>query len=76
MLSNKLKNRFGDDFLLIVTSDHPLRVTHHCMHPMYKSENCTKGLPPNRNKVPLIIATPRPVDIHLHDTNVGLLVRK
>ena len=75
LLSKKLKDRFGDDFLLIVTSDHALRVLRHCTYPMYKNENCSKDLPPNRNKVPLIIATPRLVDVYLPDTNVGLLVK-
>lgn len=72
-LVKKLKQSFDDDFVIVLTSDHPLRTDMWCATPGYQSENCVRELPENKGKVPLIIASPKPERWNLPESNVGLL---
>jgi hypothetical protein len=69
----RLQTRFGDEFVLIVTSDHPLRVDLHCGLPEYRRAGCGEGLPQNRNRVPLIVGSPKRLQPPGLTSGVGLL---
>ena len=73
-LSVKLKSSFGDDFVLIVTSDHPFR--HHAANgckEVARGEFKCDGLPKNNGYVPLIVGTSVKAVMSLPDSAVGLL---
>jgi hypothetical protein len=77
-LVSKLSATFGQDFVLIVTSDHPLRVEMWCASPQYAGEFCSKGLPAAGTHVPFIIITDKnssirtPAEVDL----LGVLTKK
>jgi hypothetical protein len=73
-LTISLKDKFGDDFLLIVISDHPFRNKSNCTEQTVNEAIC-QGLPPNRGRVPILIITSKPVEITLPGTNLGLLAK-
>jgi hypothetical protein len=73
-LAHKLQVRFGDDFQMLVTSDHPLRTAFWCRSPKYARPGCADGLPAERTHVPLIFASPKPVPFAMPASNVGLLL--
>ncbi len=56
----KLQATFGDDFALLITSDHPLRA-YWCASAYYRGSDCTVRPAYNAKQVPLIIASPRTV---------------
>ncbi|MBW7567400.1 hypothetical protein KIF53_21885 [Chromobacterium subtsugae] len=59
-LLDKMRGRFGDDFSVIVTSDHPLRTEGWCRPEReYHAADCSLGLPANRKQVPFIVISPR-----------------
>ncbi|WP_047244052.1 sulfatase-like hydrolase/transferase [Chromobacterium subtsugae] len=59
-LLDKMRSRFGDDFSVIVTSDHPLRTEGWCRPEReYHAADCGLGLPANRKRVPFIVISPR-----------------
>lgn len=77
-LTRKLSETFGEDFTLIVTSDHPLRVSMWCSAETYSGERCAEGLPTGGENVPFIAITPKnsflrtPTDVDL----LGILTTK
>jgi hypothetical protein len=74
-LLSRLNGRFGNDFLLMITSDHPLRVEKWCHNydNPYIGKDCGKDLPINRGVVPFIIVGSQiPVDYNLPTQNLGV----
>jgi hypothetical protein len=72
-LTARMMSRFGKDFTLVITSDHALRTMMWCASPQYSRPGCVEGLPPDRGRVPYIIASPKPIDVAISVSNVGLL---
>ncbi|MES2353824.1 MAG: hypothetical protein V4568_05330 [Pseudomonadota bacterium] len=70
----QLRQRFGDEFIIVVTSDHPLRVDWWCRGPIYGGPDCAKGLPENKGRVPFIIGSPKKFEPVNVTSNLGLLV--
>jgi hypothetical protein len=56
----RARSRFGDRFSILITSDHPLRSTW-CPSPLYDARACALRPAFSDDRVPLIVATPRPV---------------
>jgi hypothetical protein len=54
-IAQKLVSRFGEEFNLVVTSDHPLRSIW-CEHPQYQSPTCMNGIAIEGQYVPYITA--------------------
>lgn len=71
----RLNARFKDNFVFILTSDHPLRVDFHCRFSPYSRENCKTGLPENRGRVPFILVSPKPTYTPVIKSAAGLLAR-
>lgn len=69
----RLDARFGDEFVLVVTSDHALRVDLHCASPAYRRADCRQGLPENRNRVPLMVGSRKRLRAPNLESAVGLL---
>lgn len=69
----RLQASFDQQFLLVITSDHPLRTDMYCKGLQYRSDNCAVGLPANRGQVPLIIASPQTIPFIGLEDNLGLL---
>ena len=60
LLLDRMRSRFGDDFSVIVTSDHPLRTEGWCRPGReYHAPGCSRGLPANRKRVPFIVISPQ-----------------
>ncbi len=59
-VAQKATQSFGDDFRIIVFSDHPLRIDFWCQERNYASLGCTPHPEHVSKQVPLIVATPRP----------------
>jgi hypothetical protein len=55
----KLKSNFGNDFKILVTSDHPLRASYWCNIEQYKNKRCEERLPSEKPYVSLILASPK-----------------
>jgi len=53
-ISDMLKHRFGNDFRLLITSDHPLRRELWCGLPQYSGPRCETGVGLESDGVPLI----------------------
>ena len=45
-----------------------------CTSPQYNTPGCKESLPPDRGRVPFIIASPKPIDVAIAGSNVGLLL--
>jgi hypothetical protein len=72
-LAARLRASFGDDFALVITADHPLRIALWCAAPAYAKPGCAAGLPADRGRVQYIVASPKPVTAVIGATNVGML---
>ena len=72
LIRNKLQRDFGKEYLLIVTSDHPLRASMWCSKPAYKSARCLKENFIENNNVPFIVLAPENVAINVPASNVGV----
>ena len=68
----KLRSHFGDDFVIIITSDHSLRTKMWCDSPTYKSPDCLLKSPQPSNFVPLFVFAPREKVVHKRSDNLGL----
>jgi hypothetical protein len=55
----RARSRFSERFSILITSDHPLRDTW-CSSPLYHARACTLRPAFGSDRVPLIVATPRP----------------
>ena len=55
----ELNLKFGTDFKIIVTSDHPLRASYWCNVEGYKNKLCKDESPSEKPYVPLILASPK-----------------
>jgi hypothetical protein len=77
-LAGRLKERFGSNFVLAVTTDHPLRKDLWCKDPAYESPDCEKGPVLSERDVPLVVASPSEGvrGLRLPASNVGLLAAK
>lgn len=71
-IKNKLQGHFGKEYMLIVTSDHPLRTSMWCSKPAYESSNCANENFRETKNVPFIVLAPRNVRVTIPTTNVGL----
>ncbi len=71
-LTSRLISRFGSNFALVITSDHALRPSVWCKRPGYENPDCLASMPANRGYVPFILASPKPINIKLPHTNVGI----
>ena len=71
----RLTSRFKDNFVFVLTSDHPLRVDFHCRFSPYSRENCKTGLPENRGRVPFILVHSEPIYKPVIKSAAGLLAR-
>jgi hypothetical protein len=73
-LTRRMVAEFGSDFVLIATSDHPLRVQNACDDIWYRMQkDCGMNLPLNRGRVPFIVADPASRQFDSVSTNLGLL---
>jgi hypothetical protein len=72
-LSSRMMSTFGADFTLVITSDHPLRTERWCASPIYAKPGCAASFPVNRGRVPFILASPKPINVAIPATNVGML---
>lgn len=64
-LATRLKASFGDDYALLIVSDHPLR-KYWCSSPYYQGTSCAVRPAYDTARVPLIVASPqapRPIEI-------------
>lgn len=59
LVAEKAKLVFGDNFKIVVFSDHPLRAKMWCKDKTYASFKCTPDPSQISTQVPLIVATPR-----------------
>jgi hypothetical protein len=71
-INERLQRRFGADYALIVTSDHPLRTSEWCAKPFFDSPDCLQNNPPNRHQVPFLVLAPTAAQVTLPTTNVGI----
>jgi hypothetical protein len=65
----KAKQVFGDDFTIVVFSDHPLRAESWCAKDHYKLFGCSPTSEQISTQVPLIIATPFGENKSIHKIN-------
>lgn len=73
-LATRLRVQFGSNFTLIILTDHAFRKPAHCADQDTDPTECItyRGLPPNRNRVALVTASPQ-VNAGLPlQTNLGL----
>lgn len=75
-LAGQMVTRFGADFTILITSDHALRIDMWCATPEYARADCAAGLPPDRGRVPFIVASPKPITSVMPVTNAGLFAGK
>lgn len=71
----RLRASFGDDFALLIVSDHPLR-KYWCTSAYYRGASCTVRPAYDTLRVPLIVASPRairPIDIETNRDVFGKL---
>jgi hypothetical protein len=71
-IHNKLRRHFGKEYLLIVTSDHPLRTSMWCRSVAYKSINCSKENFVETNNVPFMVLAPQNLAVTVPTSNVGV----
>jgi hypothetical protein len=73
-VASKLQLNFGNNFMLVITSDHAYRKSERCNSLQVSDIACikVKGLPENRGLVPLIVASPKKMNVSLPISNVGL----
>lgn len=71
-LVRRLQNNFGNDYAVIVTSDHPLR-SFWCDQKMYKDDHCMADLPLEGDRVPLLALVPEGAAVHAPNSMVGAL---
>jgi hypothetical protein len=70
----RLRSRFDRDFLMVITSDHPLRLQLACGQAEYKGPSCLAGVPDSKGMVPFIVASPQKLEPIRVTTNAGLLL--
>jgi hypothetical protein len=70
-LITRLRGSFGDDFALMITSDHPLR-DFWCSSPYYKGTDCNVRAEFRSPLVPLIVVSPRPVPVPTIESNAQI----
>lgn len=73
-LWRRLHERFGADFRLVISSDHPLRTKLWCLSEKYVALGCSVPVEFVNGRVPFIIAAPQPFDLRLPATNAALLM--
>lgn len=72
-IQHRLKETFGGDYAIIVTSDHPLRTSRlWCKRRPYSAGACLKNLPSEGNIVPFAVFAPRGSIVNIPDSNVGV----
>lgn len=74
-LVKRLGTNFGEDYAILITSDHPLRRDMWCATKDYASPTCIDDLPRDRGKVPLIFASFEKNTMQLPTSNRSLLIR-
>ncbi len=74
-LDIKLREKFDDDYLLIITSDHPLRTLSKWCVGVYASDDCALENPPEGGQVPILVKASRSTQIGLPKTNIGVLAK-
>lgn len=74
-IDGKLRERFGQDYILIVTSDHPLRTDSRWCQGMYSSKDCFATNPPEGDQVPFLVKAPQGTRINMPGSNIGVLAR-
>ncbi|OHX19751.1 hypothetical protein [Chromobacterium sphagni] len=74
LLLDRMRARFGNDFSVVLTSDHPLRTEGWCGPGReYQGPGCHTGLPVNKKRVPFIVISPSlPPLPRMPLTNVGV----
>lgn len=75
LIRDKLQRDFGKEYLLIVTSDHPLRTSMWCSKPAYESASCLKENFLDNDNVPFMVLAPKNVVVAIPTTNVGVFSR-
>lgn len=71
-LNDRLKDRFGIDYALIVTSDHPLRTSFWCGRSYFFSADCVEKNRTDSSLVPFAVLAPDTAHVSLPATNVGV----
>ena len=71
-VQQKLKTHFGNDFALIVISDHPLR-SMWCEKSPYSGADCLKDTPAESDWVPFIVSAPKGTQVQMPSTMIGVL---
>ena len=72
LIQSKLIANFGNDYAIIITSDHPLRTSFWCQESGYKLVNCNNENPAEGDLVPFIVLAPKSTTVHMPTTNVGV----
>jgi hypothetical protein len=73
LIKDKLQRNFGKEYLLIVTSDHPLRSSMWCREPEYENVECLKENFVETANVPFMALAPQNVTVTVPTTNVAIL---
>jgi hypothetical protein len=71
----RLRERFGEDYILIVTSDHPLRTQSRWCQGMYSSDDCLAKNPPEGELVPFLVKAPQGTRVSMPKSNIGVLAK-
>ena len=74
-MGQKMRTTFGNDFAIVILTDHAFRKPKHCTDQTTDPQDCNtfRGLPANLQRVKLTTATPREMAHTLPNTNLGLL---
>lgn len=71
-LVRRLQTTFGNDFAVIITSDHPLR-SFWCNQPAYANSHCKADVPAEGDRVPLLVLVPDRMVVRTPASMVGAL---
>jgi hypothetical protein len=72
-INTKLKDNFGTQYALIVTTDHALRTNMWCNTVAFRKSGCLGDNPMDTDSIPFIVLTPKNTFVRIPSTNVGLL---
>ncbi len=71
-LSKSLQKRFGSNYALIVTTDHPLRKGMWCANEVYANDNCNNENLPETEMIPFLLSSHALLEVKIPNTNVGI----
>ena len=72
LINKKLEEKFLNNYVIIITSDHPLRAKMWCSNTIYYTPECIMENFTGDELVPFIVFAPKHVQIQMPVNNVGL----